>query len=42
MTVIYYTLQVCELVFEVQGKTANFIELVKDVDGVEFLGNVLK
>ena len=31
-------LQMCEMVFEVQGKTDKYVKLVKDGEGVEFLG----
>ena len=29
----------CELVFEVQGKTENYVRLKKDGHGIKFLGN---
>ena len=32
----------CEMRFEVQGKTDDYIRLEKDYDGVEFLGLLLK
>ena len=31
----------CELVFEVQGKTENYVRLKKDGHGIKFLGNNL-
>ena len=31
----------CEMRFEVQGKTDDYIRLEKDFDGVEFLGLLL-
>ena len=38
---IYYPFdtQMCKMVFEVQGKTDQYIMLQKDGYGVEFLGN---
>ena len=36
-----YVQQMCEMRFEVQGKTDDYIRLEKDFDGVEFLGLLL-
>ena len=36
-----FILQVCTVVVEVQGKTDNFVRLVKDFDGIDFIGNDL-
>ena len=36
-----FILQVCTVVVEVQGKTDNFVRLVKDFDGIDFIGNNL-
>lgn len=32
----------CEMQFQVQGKTDDYVRLAKDFDGVEFLGLLLK
>ena len=34
--------QMCKMVFEVQGKTDNYVRLVRDGKGIEFLGKLLK
>ena len=28
----------CQMVFEVQGKTENYVKLARDFQGIEFLG----
>ena len=35
-------IQMCEMEFQVQGKTDDYVRLEKDFDGVEFLGSRLK
>ena len=35
-------IQMCEMEFQVQGKTDDYVRLEKDFDGVEFLGTRLK
>ena len=34
--------QMCEMIFEVQGKTDNYIRFVKDGEGIEFLSMKLQ
>ena len=31
-------LQMCEMIFEVQGKTDNYVRIEQDAMGIEFLG----
>ena len=40
---IYYPFdtQMCTMVFEVQGKTDDYILLKQDFDGVEFMGKII-
>jgi hypothetical protein len=34
--------QMCQMIFEMQGKTDNYVRFVKDGEGIEFLGNIQK
>ncbi len=33
-------LQMCAMVFQVQGKTVNYVQLAMDGEGIEFLGKI--
>ena len=36
--ILIYSIKVCTMEFEVQGKTEDYVILAKDFKGVEFLG----
>jgi hypothetical protein len=40
LTITFDKLQMCAMVFQVQGKTYEYVQLVQDGDGITFVGRL--